>query len=273
MRRKQKEGKGSEMKVIDFHAHAFPEKIADRAVKNLENHYQVTIPCGGRFSDLLHYVKEAEIEHLVLCSAATKPEAVKVNNDWVAAMAQEHPGLITGFGSLHAGTTDFESELERMGSLGLKGVKIHPDFQGFDIDDPRMWPIYEAIGEDLIVLFHVGDKIYSHSKPSKLAKILKVFPKMKVVAAHLGGWSCWEEAKEYLLKQNIYIDTSSTFWCLSREERVALMRFHGTDRVLFGTDYPIRSHKQELEDFMTLPLRDREKENILYNNAKQLLDL
>jgi predicted TIM-barrel fold metal-dependent hydrolase len=259
------------MKVIDFHAHAFPEKIADRAVENLENHYQVTIPFGGRIGDLLHYANEAEIEHLVLCSAATKPEAVKVNNDWVAEIAHNHPGFITGFGSLHAGSVDFVEELDRMRALGLKGVKIHPDFQGFDIDDPRMWPIYEAIGDDLIVLFHVGDKIFDHSKPVRLAKVLQAFPKMKVVAAHLGGWSCWDEAKEFLLKKDIYIDTSSTFWCLSKEERVALMRFHGTDRVLFGTDYPIRSHKVELADFMTLPLNDKEKENILYYNARQLL--
>jgi len=261
------------MNIIDFHTHAFPEKIADRAVENLENHYKVSIPFGGRIADLLKHASEAKIKHLVLCSAATKPEAVKINNDWVAKIAAEHPDLIIGFGSIHAGSLDFAAELERMQTLGLKGVKIHPDFQGFDIDDPRMWPIYEAIGENFILLVHVGDKVFSHSRPHKLAKVIKAFPRMKVVAAHLGGWSCWDEAKEFLLKKDIYIDTSSTFWCLSKEERVALMRYHGTDRVLFGTDYPIRSHKLELEDFLTLPLRDEEKENILYFNAKQLLGL
>lgn len=261
------------MKIIDFHAHAFPDEIAHRAVENLEKHYRISIPCGGKFEDLLHHANKANIEHLVLCSAATKPEAVKINNDWVATVAQKHPHLITGFGSLHAATVDFVEELKRMQALGLKGVKIHADFQGFDIDDTRMYPIYEEIKDRFVVLFHVGDKIYPHSKPSKLAKVLKDFPRMRAVAAHLGGWSCWEEAKEFLLKKNIYIDTSSTFWCLSKEERVALMRHHGTDRVLFGTDYPIRSHELELDDFLKLPFRDKEKEKILYYNAKELLGL
>lgn len=261
------------MNVIDFHAHAFSEKIADRAVENLENHYKVKISNGGRISDLLGSARDGGIEHLVLCSAATKPEAVKINNDWVASIANKQPDFITGFGSLHAGMIDFEKELDRMRDLGLKGIKIHPDFQGFDIDDQRMWPIYEAIGEDFILLFHVGDKISEASKPSKLAKVLDAFPKLKVVAAHLGGWSRWDEAKEYLLKRDIYIDTSSTFWCLSREERVSLMRFHGTERVLFGTDYPIRNHKLELEDFLSLPLSTSERDDILFNNAKQLLSL
>lgn len=261
------------MQVIDFHAHAFSEKIADRAVENLENHYQVTIPNRGTMEDLLDSAQEGEIRHLVLCSAATKPEVVKINNTWVATKAKENPELVTGFGSLHAGTTDFVAELKRMEELDLKGVKIHPDFQGFDIDDPRMFPIYEEIGDRFLLLVHVGDKISSASKPAKLAKVVKAFPSLRIVAAHLGGWSCWDEARECLLKKDIYIDTSSTFWCLSKDERVELMRYHGTHRVLFGTDYPIRRHKLELEDFISLPLTDREKEDILFNNAKRLLGL
>jgi predicted TIM-barrel fold metal-dependent hydrolase len=261
------------MHVIDFHAHGFPEKIADRAVENLENHYKVRISHGGRISDLMYHAKEGEIEHLVLSSAATKPEAVKVNNDWVASVAAQYPRFVTGFGSIHAGFTDFAEELRRMRSLGLKGIKIHPDFQGFDIDDARMWPIYEEIGEDFIILFHVGDKISEASSPLKLARVLDSFPGLNVVAAHLGGWSRWDEAKEYLLGREIFIDTSSTFWCLSKEERAGLMRLHGTDRVLFGTDYPIATQKQGIEDFLSLPLSETEKDNILYNNARQLLNL
>lgn len=261
------------MQVIDFHAHAFTEKIAERAVENLENHYQITISNGGTMDALLHSAREGEIKHMVLCSAATKPEFVKVNNDWVANQTKKHPDLVSGFGSLHVGTTDFVAELKRMEALGLKGVKIHPDFQGFDIDDPQMWPIYEEIGHRFILLVHVGDKKFSTSKPEKLARVVKAFPSLRIVAAHLGGWSCWDEAKEFLLQKDIHIDTSSTFWCLSKEERVRLMRYHGTHRVLFGTDYPIRSHKLELEDFLSLPLTDKEKEDILYNNARVLLDL
>lgn len=261
------------MKVIDFHAHAFPEKIAQRAVEHLEVYYRVKVPHEGGFSDLLSSAQQAGVEHLVLSSVATKPEVVKNNNDWVAALAAQHRDLITGFGSIHAGTNDFVKELKRMGSLGLKGVKIHPDFQGFDIDDPRMLPIYEEIGDKFIVLFHVGDINSQASRPLKLAKIIEDFPHMKVVAAHLGGWSRWDEAQEYLLKKQIFIDTSSTIWCLSKEQIAELIRFHGAERVLFGTDYPMVSHKEEIENFLSLPLTDKEKEMILFENANNLLNL
>ena len=160
-----------------------------------------------------------------------------------------------------------------MQSLGLKGVKIHPDFQDFDIDDSRMWPIYEAIGDRFIVLFHVGDIKSQASRPLKLAKVLNAFPHMRVIAAHLGGWSRWDEARECLLKREIYIDTSSTFWCLSKEEIVSLIRFHGVEKVLFGTDYPMISHKNEIANFLSLPLKEWEQERILYTNGRQLLDL
>jgi len=260
------------MRVIDFHAHAFPEKIAVRAVEHLEDYYQVLVPNAGDISQLLRHARDGAVEHLVLSSAATKPEVVKVNNDWVASIVSLNPDLITGFGSIHAGTPDFVSELGRMGELGLKGIKIHPDFQGFDIDDPRMWPIYEEIGDRFIVLFHVGDIVSQASSPRKLAKVLDEFPKMRIIAAHLGGWSRWDEAKECLLKRDIYIDTSSTFWCLPKEEIVGLIRYHGLDRVLFGTDYPMVSHKQEIKNIMSLPLTETEKEKIFYENAKGLLD-
>ena len=261
------------MRVIDFHAHAFPDKIAERAVEHLGDYYQVTIPHRGNVSDLLLHAEEGTVEHLVLSSVATKPEVVKINNEWVAGLASEHPDLITGFGSIHAGTADFAAELDRMQSLGLKGVKIHPDFQDFDIDDSRMWPIYEAIGDRFIVLFHVGDIKSQASRPLKMAKVLNAFPQMRVIAAHLGGWSRWDEARECLLKREIYIDTSSTFWCLSKEEIVSLIRFHGVEKVLFGTDYPMISHKNEIANFLSLPLKEWEQERILYTNGKQLLDL
>lgn len=261
------------MKVIDFHAHAFPKKIAEKAIENLESHYDVKISCRGGIEDLLQHAREGGIEHLVLLSAATKPEVVKINNDWLASIAAGQPGFITAFGSLHAGTTDFAEELDRMKTLGLKGIKIHPEFQGFAIDDPRMWPIYEAIGEEFIVLFHVGDRFSEASRPRKLAKVLDTFPMLRVIAAHLGGWSRWDEATECLLTREIYVDTSSTFWCLSKEERVKLMRLHGTDRILFGTDYPFTTQKLEIADFLLLPLSDSEKEKILYGNARQLLNL
>lgn len=162
------------MKAIDFHAHAFPDNIEQKAIKNLESHYTINVPNKASLDELLASTKSARVDKLVLLVAATKPALVKMTNDWVANISSKIPDKIIGFGSIHPNFKKYEKELDRMEQLCLKGIKIHPKFQGFDLDDPRMWLIYEAIGNRFLVLFHVGNKHSKASSPAKLAKILEL---------------------------------------------------------------------------------------------------
>lgn len=254
--------------VIDFHAHAFPEKIADPATKQLAEHYRLTIGRAGTYDDLLESAKEAGVARLCIHMAATNEKQVEVGNSWIAEHLSEN---IIGFGSLHLNYKDFIKELDRMETMGITGVKLHADFQGFAIDDPGMWPIYEAIGERFLVMFHVGDRQSGLSLPSRLRKVLDHFPAMKIIAAHLGGFARWTEARESLLGKNLWVDTSSTTWMLPPEEIARLIRSHDPQKVLFGTDYPIVSHLQELKAFSKIPLTTDEREKILWRNAANLL--
>lgn len=254
--------------VIDFHAHAFPDKIALPAVEQLASHYHLKVSRPGTMDDLLESSREAGISKLCLHAAATNAEQVEITNNW---MAQQCSDCIAGFGSLHIDYPEFAAELDRMETLGLTGIKFHADFQGFAIDDPRMWPLYEAIDDRFLVMFHVGDKVSDLSNPVRLSRVLDDFPRMKAIAAHLGGWSKWQEAKNYLLGRDLYIDTSSTTWVLRVEEIAELIRVHDINRVLFGTDYPIVSHQEELEAFAKIPLSQDERERILWKNASKLL--
>ncbi len=256
------------MPVIDFHAHTFPEKIAHLAVEQLASHYELRVGRKGTLPDLLKSAEEAGVVKLCLHAAATNAEQVKINNDWIARLCSEH---VFGFGSLHIDYQEFVEELDWMHSMGLTGVKFHADFQGFAIDDPKMWPIYEAIGDRFLVMFHVGDRKSDLSNPARLSKVLSDFPEMKAIAAHLGGWSQWQKAGDHILGKDVYIDTSSTTWMLSPEEIAKLIRMHDIDKVLFGTDYPIVSHVQELEAFFKIPLTTGEQEKILWQNGEHLL--
>lgn len=256
--------------IIDFHAHAFADKIADKAVEQLASYYELEINNRGYLKDLLASADEAGISKIVLLAAATNAAQVQLTNDWMASAVTDR---IIGFGSLHPDYKEFEAELERMKGLGLRGIKFHADFQAFDIDDPRMWPIYEAIGDRFLVMFHVGDKKSVFSHPARLARVLDAFPRLRAVAAHLGGWSQWQEAQEFIIGKNVYVDTSSTSWCCDPETAVKMIRNHGVDRVLFGTDYPILTHQEEVDLLLKLPLTDTEKEKILGLNAKELLEI
>ena len=124
------------------------------------------------------------------------------------------------------------------------------------------------------VCIHAGDKRYDYSNPDRLSRIAEAFPRLRIIAAHLGGWSVWEEAAETLSRYpNVTVDCSSSFYWLDRETARRLIRLYGSERVLFGTDYPLWPPQPELDDLMALGLEPDEYENILWRNAAGLYDL
>jgi hypothetical protein len=260
------------MKIIDFHTHAFSEKIADSAIEQLENHYQFEISNSGTVDNLIEKVEEADLHKAVVHNAAVVPEQVKVVNDCLLAIENEK--LVT-FGTIHPDLDNCEDELERIKSSGVKGLKLHPDFQRFDIISKDAYDMYKAIGDDFLVLFHVGDEVKkrgeNYSTPRKLAQVISDFPELKVIAAHLGGYQMWEEAKDYLLGKDIYIDTSSALDFLPSTEAVNIIKTHGADRVLFGSDFPIKDPAVEIRKLGALGLDLIDRVQILSKNGLKLL--
>ncbi len=259
-------------KIVDFHAHAFHDKIAEKAAINLEKYYGIPLAGNGKFSVVTDSMKQHAIDKLVVHATATKKEQVTVINDYVSGLIGRN---IIGFGTLHQDFDDFEKELDRIKSLGLRGIKFHPIFQGFKIDDVKMFPIYEAIAKrKLPILMHMGDRTLDGATPKRLAKVLDEVPDLTVVAAHLGGVFEWDKAERYLYgRDNVYLDTSSAIRFLEPKVATEMILSHGADRVLFGTDYPLSLHKFELDIFDKLSLTEAEQENILWRNAYRLLKL
>ncbi len=258
------------MKVIDMHAHFFPDELAQRAVENLGNYYHLKMHCNGTYDDMMQRAQQSGVTKLVIHSTALKPNQVEVINTNTAAHTRDN---VAGFGTLHQDYEgDFEKEINRIVDLGLKGIKLHPDFQHFDIDDKRMYPVYEILRHaKLPVLFHTGDLKSNCSAPHRLKKVLDDFPGLVAIAAHLGGRDMWEEAEECLYGRDVYLDTSSCDRAIGFDRMRQLILKHGTDRVMFGTDYPIETFDYCIENFFKLGLSDDINEKILYNNANKLI--
>ena len=256
-------------KVIDVHTHIWPEKLAPRAVEHVGTYYSYEMHGMGTIEDLKQSASEAGVEKFIIHSSALKASQVEDVNSATASHLCDN---VAGFGTLHPEYTDFEKEIKRIKELGLCGIKLHPDFQFFNIDDRRMYPAYEIIrSEKLPILFHMGDEKYDYSSAVRLLKILNDFPGITVIGAHLGGYLKWEQTEEYLIGKDIYMDCSSTSRKLSPERAKSIIRRHGSEKILFGTDYPIERHKEGIENFLKLGLSDGENEDILYNNAYNLL--
>ena len=173
----------------------------------------------------------------------------------------------------------FFDPMQMSNTLGLKGIKLHPDYQGFMIDDERMDKIYDAIERaDLPVIFHSGYDCVSpdliHSTPERALNMIKKHPKLKVILAHLGANMMWEQVRDVLagVDGEVYFDTAFTSMCPD-ELMQAIVEKHGADRILFASDCPWDSSYLIKEKILRLNISEDNKDKILGGNAERLLGL
>ncbi len=257
--------------IIDSHAHIFPDKIAQKAADSIGDFYQMGIFYDGTLSSLLENGAANGIDKFLVHSVATVPQQVESINSYLAGEVAKHPDKLIGFAAMHPDCEDIEGEISNILNIGFKGVKLHPDFQKFNIDSPKAMRIYDAIQGKLPLLIHTGDYRYEYSHPKRLVKVLENFPNLDVIGAHFGGWSQWGEAAQLLAGKKVYVDTSSSLYELSPEQAKEIIKMYGVDRVLFGTDYPMWDFTIELERFRALGLSLDDSEMLLHENLENLL--
>ena len=262
---------------IDIHTHAFHPKIAHKAVDHLNSFYSITCSGDGTIANLLERESEAGLEKCVVLCAATAPAQVIPANNYAITLQKEHPDQVIAFGTVHPGYDNWENELARIKAAGIRGIKLHPDFQSFWLDDPRLLPIFEAAQKDFVFEIHIGDRTSPEKNPScpyKLASILRQFPGMRVIAAHFGGYRMWSHALEVFSDnrfENLWFDTSSTTPFATPELAHKLLNTFPRERILFGTDWPLYDPVEELQRLQTLGgLKDSEME-VIMSNASALL--
>ena len=262
---------------IDIHTHAFHPKIAHKAVDHLNSFYSITCSGDGTIANLLEREQEAGLEKCVVLCAATAPAQVIPANNYAISLQREHPEQVIAFGTVHPAYENWEKELARLKAAGIRGIKLHPDFQSFWLDDPRLLPIFEAAQKDFVFEIHIGDKTTPDKNPScpyKLASILRQFPGIRVIAAHFGGYSMWSHALEVFAGnkfENLWFDTSSTTPFASPELAHKLLNAFPRERILFGTDWPLYDPVEELQRLQSLGgLSDSEME-VIMSNASALL--
>ena len=279
--------------IIDSHCHVYPEKIAARAVESTDQFYNTHGFGKGTVADLLEAGGAAGCDGYVIQSVASTPHHVESINRFIATAVAEAEaagihGKLTGLGTLHPHYPDLRGAVEDIVAQGLHGVKLHPDMQRFHVDAAEAYPIYALCAEfGLPILMHMGDPRFDYSHPDRLYTVMKDFPTLTVVAAHMGGWANWDYACERLAGfANLYVDTSSSMATpdkaygiepyvesLTPEHTATLIRKWGADKVLFGSDYPMWSQEDDLEVFFAMDLTDGERRMILSENARRVFSI
>ncbi len=258
---------------IDSHAHIYPDPIAGKAAKSIGEFYEMPIEADGRLSTLLERGRKAGIVKHLVHSVGVTPDRVPRINDYLIQTAAKHPDRLVGFGTLHPGMADVRAELKRIKAAGLRGVKLHPDFQRFLLDSDASVAMFRALADmGMPALVHTGDSRYPYSEPGRMARVLKAVPELTVICAHLGGWSIWSEAWKQLADlPNAWVDTSSSLYALKPEEAAAIIRRYDAGHVLFGTDFPMWDPVEERTRFDALPLTETERENIAHRNFENFM--
>lgn len=287
--------------VVDVHVHAFPDKVATKAIETLSMVYGVKCFSDGKISSLISNMRSFGIDVSVIQPVSTDPKQVISINTWIASLNErlgEEDSLhrqkqIIGFGTIHPRFEDYHDEIHRMKELGIRGVKFQPSFQEFYPDDEKMFPIYEElIKANIIIFFHAGDEIKPaniiYSTPKRLARMLDAmqstidlydyrvknpqwseFPS-KIVAAHLGGYRMWDDVEKYLVGREIYFDLSYVFGHIDFQHVNKIIRSHGLNKILYGSDFPFARQEKDIEAVMNLDMSQEDKANILSKNFEHL---
>lgn len=263
--------------IIDMHAHTFPDALAARAVAQLSARAGVPAYTDGTCDGLHASMQRAGIGMSAVMPVATKPSQVRAINAWAVEMNTRYADLVC-FGVLFPGAEGWEAEIAQLRADGIRGVKLHPDYQDFFVDDPAALALYRAMADaGLILLLHAGVDIGLpppiHCPPERLARALDAVPELTIIAAHMGGYAQWDDVERYLAGRNLYLDTCYTLPDLGAERMVALIRAHGAERVLFGTDSPWKDQAADVAALRALPLTPEEQTAILGENARRLLEL
>ena len=305
--------------IIDFHTHIFPDSLAPRAIDKLSKSADIISYTDGTFRGLQDSMKQSGITYSVLLPVVTKPSQQEDVNR--IAIQTNDSGFQTGifsFGGIHPENENYRQILNHLADHGIKGIKLHPVFQGAYLDDIRYMRIIDyASSLGLCIMVHGGYDIsfpsLDYVTPIHILPVLEDIHPDKLILAHMGGWHCWNDVARFLVGSDVYFDTSFSItplrspsllspsgsqneysglnadsgfvedWQKDKlapsHQQMSLIQFcnmvrnHGTDKILFGTDSPWASQAEALKLLSSSGLSHTELADILYGNAAKLLGI
>ena len=264
---------------VDVHTHVWPETIAKTVERHATGVLHLDMPFDNTVPGLKAHMTDSGCDKSVVMGIAERPDQVEGVNDWLIGIQDQS---LVSFGAIHPRLEDKPAEVRRIRSLGLKGVKLHPILNRFHPDDPAMFPLYEEIGDSMVVAIHCGsmphlrDKHPDFAAPHRIGNLARQFPNLKIIALHLGGFYMLDEAEEQLVGlPNLLIDTAwpPTVKELAPDTLMKIVNNHGADKICFGTDFPFASQTSDTEHLSSLPLTSTQLDMVLGNNAAEFIGL
>ena len=279
LRKKLQTGNDVE-KIIDFHTHIFPDKIAQKTIDFLSEKGGIPPFSDGSVKGLLREMEKADIETAVTLPVVTNPKQFESVNRFAlevnGAFSDKERKLLS-FAGIHPQCEDIDGKMRWIKENGFLGVKIHPDYQDTYIADEGYIRILESAKEyDLIVVTHSGvDEGYRNAPvrctPELIKRVLKKVKHSKFVLAHYGANELFDEVFDLLCGEDLYFDTAYILRFIGEQTFKKILEKHGEDRVLFASDSPWSSIQKDVEILRSFSLGEAAERKIFYDNARKLL--
>ena len=265
--------------IIDFHTHIFPDKIADKTITHLEKCCNTSAYTRGTLDELLTSMKESGVDVSIVLPVVTNPGQFDSINRFAVEVSKV-PGILS-FGGIHPASENWKEEIDQIAEMGLLGIKLHPDYQREYVDEDRTVRLVQyAIEKGLHIVFHGGVDIGFpdpvHCTPKRTLKMLNQIEQNpgygKIIIAHTGGHLLWDEVEKYLVGKDVLFDLAFNLGKISDEQLCRIVKNHGADKVLFATDSPWDSQKEDVKYFKEMTgLTKEEKEAVFSGNALRLI--
>ena len=264
---------------VDVHTHIWPDRIADAVADSMESDLGFAPIASNTVEGIKAHMRASGVDKSIVLGVAARADQVRRANDWLISIADD---MLVPFGAVHPGLEDKAGEIRHLRSHGVTGIKMHPVINGFYPDDPQWFPVYEELGDDMTLAIHSGRLPHQasdatlYAAPERIMNVVRRFPRLKVIALHLGGFYMLDEAERVLLgHENILVDTTwpPSIRELTAETITAILAKHGAHKVCFGTDYPLVDMGAESDYLASLPLSSDQVEGILGENARQFIGL
>ena len=264
---------------VDVHTHVYPDRIAEVITQIMSRDFGYDAVTSATVDAIKTHMRESGVDKSIVLGVTERVDQVRGANDWLISIQDD---MLVPFGAIHPDLEDKPGEVRLLRENGIKGIKLHPIMNQFYPDDPKMFPVYEEMGETMVLEIHSGK--WPHTKPGdplyaapeRVMNVVRQFPKLKVIALHLGGFYMLDEAERELIgRDNVLIDTT---WPPSIKEvgvktLTTIINKHGINKVCFGTDFPLASQSADAEFIESLAISDADKEKILGENARELIGL
>ena len=264
---------------VDVHTHVWPDRIAEAVLDSMTKDLGFEAVSSNTVDGIKAHMRASGVDKSIVLGIVDRPNQVRRANDWLISIQDD---MLVPFGALHPAMDDKAGEVRRLRENGIKGIKLHPMMNSFYPDDPQMFPVYEELGDDMVLEIHSGrfpnaqpdETLYA--APERIMNVVRQFPRLKVIALHLGGLYMLDEAEREVIGQgNVLVDTTwpPSLREIASDTLTAIINKHGAHKVCFGTDYPLVSQADESDYIASLPLTDTEKEGILGENARMFIGL